>query len=459
MKSKPELLTAIALVSWLLPVAAKLPQSLTTALLSGSLGATVANVVMMPKALKRRAIEATERELEDEILAHQMLLQVEAKKRDISAVWASQNPIPAPIRLGSVPVQPQQPPQYQPVLEGGYLGQNTIAPSAVAPMAGNVSAETEDDRLFHLEFLLESNSHHALLCGDTGAGKTTIARWLLDQLAIKDVQVLDPDDDGKTWEPFPVTGAGDDWDRITWAYSDALEEFERRKPNDTSLTPKAYIFEELPDHILEVKDSAKVLGRLLRRGRKRKVFCLAITQARNPSEIGLSAPVQKCFSTFYLQAYAHHALKYLVPKDDRPALREGLARCKRPALVEFHGSWFYWDVPTISAGNVSAAPAVAPVAVANPAGNVSVPAPDTAALERALATGPSDLHWKAIEFCLSRGQWVSLRDIQRGLSLPTAEITKGLVGELVSLELGEMQHDPKYDRIIFRAFEPDFSED
>jgi len=79
------------------------------------------------------------------------------------------------------------------------------------------SIDAEDPR-FNLDWLLSSNSHHALLCGDTGAGKTVLARWLLGQLGISDVTVLDPDDDGQTWRGFQTVGTDDDWKAIDTAY-------------------------------------------------------------------------------------------------------------------------------------------------------------------------------------------------------------------------------------------------
>jgi hypothetical protein len=326
----------------------------------------------------------------------------------------------------------------QPTLTGATLDQRTIAGGDSRP---------ENDRLFRLEWLLNSNSQHALLCGDTGAGKTVLARWLLDQLSIKDVTVLDPDDDRATWSGFTTIGTDDDWEAIRQAYGTALDEFNNRKPNDRSLNPKAYVLEELPDHLIECRATAeKTISRILRRGRKRRVFLLAITQDQNQDAIKISAPLKKCFTTVFLQGYAQHAMKHLVPKSDRLMLAQGLKTCKRPAIVQFKGEFYFWDVPDLSpAGGGGSAPAI------------PLESSPIATLERTIAAPPtveaSLLHWEVMDLALSLGGELSVRDAMRRIpALKTADMVKKLFADLMALELGEVRTDGA--RTLFLPYKP-----
>ena len=333
-------------------------------------------------------------------------------------------------------------PQSQPQLPGAHINQ---------PVLGEASSIEENNRHFNLDWLLSSNSHHALLSGDTGAGKTLLARWLLSRLGIQDVTILDPDDDGSTWAGYKVMGTDDDYEAIDQGYLGAIQEFNARKPNDPNLEPIAYVLEELPDHLEECDRAEDVLGRLLRRGRKRKVFILAITQDCNQKAIKLSAPIRGCFTNFYLQGYAFHALKYLCHPADRPHLLPLLKQCKRPCLVQFKGAWYVWDVPDISIP--------IPTTVTSPrttsANGERQEQPDPiSALNRSL-TAPiaTKLHWAVVDLSNSRGDWVSVRDAMRSLSqLKTADQTREIFRDLVGFELGETTMDG--DRLLFKSFKP-----
>ena len=287
MEKLPKLILfgSTSLLGWLLP--ASMP--LSTPIQGFSLaGAFISSLVLVSES-KRTELQnrftQSERSFQFERLATEMAYQQQLELDELERQYFPQSDYPNyPLEQGQLP--------------GATIHQGQLPSSP--------SIDAEDPR-FNLDWLLSSNSHHALLCGDTGAGKTVLARWLLGQLGISDVTVLDPDDDGQTWRGFQTVGTDDDWKAIDTAYLDSLAEFNQRQPNDRTLTPRAYVLEELPDHLIECKNSEKVLSRLLRRGRKRKVFVLAITQDCNKEAIKLSAPLRACFTTFYLQGYAYHA--------------------------------------------------------------------------------------------------------------------------------------------------------
>jgi len=259
---------------------------------------------------------------------------------------------------------------------------------------------------------------------------------------------LDPDDDQHTWQGFKTIGTDDDWESIREAYGSALEEFNSRTPNDRSLTPKAYVLEEMPDHLIECRATAeKVISRILRRGRKRRVFLLAITQDQNEDSIKLSAPLKKCFTTFFLQGYAQHALKHLVPKADRAALAQGLKTAKRPAIIQFKGEFYFWDVPDLTPAGGGNAPAIPLEQSEN--GTI-------ATLERTIASTPiaTMSHWAIVDLSNAMSdEWLSVREAMRRIpALKTSDEAKQMFRDLVSLELGEVRTEGA--RTLFRAFSP-----
>ena len=417
-----------SLMGWLLP--ASMPMS--TPIQGFSLASAFISSLVLVAESKKSEIQSrfagAERSFEFERLATEMAL---SHQRELDQLHDRYYPDP----------DLEDDDYAQPTLTGATLDQRTIA-------GGPGSGET--DRLFRLEWLLQSNSQHALLCGDTGAGKTVLARWLLDQLDIKDVEVLDPDDDRCVWQGFKTIGTDDDWESIREAYGSALEEFNSRKPNDRSLTPKAFVLEELPDHLIECKNAEKVISRILRRGRKRRVFLLAITQDGNQDAIKLSAPLKKCLSTFFLQGYAQHALRHLCPKADRAALAQGLKTCKRPAIISFKGEFYFWDVPDLSGPGGGSGGGNAPaIPLEQEQGTI-------ATLERIVAATPiaTEIHWAIVDLSVAMpGEWLSVRECMRRIpQLRTADQTRQMFQDLVALELGQIRIDG--NRTLFKAFSP-----
>jgi hypothetical protein len=189
------------------------------------------------------------------------------------------------------------------------------------------------------------------------------------------------------------------------------------------------------------------------------MFVIALTQDPNTGTIGLSQPTQKCFTRIYLGGLARHALRNLVPRNQREALAVSLSQCQRGAIVEFLGEWYAWDVPIITP-QPTAATAQDQNTLQQSVQSTSGAQPDPVALlERSLKVSlkVTNLHWRIIDLALSKGGLLSVRDAQRELSLANAETVRILFGEIQGLELGEVAIDrlPNgLERVLLRAYPP-----
>jgi hypothetical protein len=131
-----------------------------------------------------------------------------------------------------------------------------------------------------------------------------------------------------------------------------------------------------------------------------------------------------------------------------------LSSCTRGSIVEFLGEWFVWDVPNL--GNSTAPNQTTRQAVQGE----MVEGNPVAILDRTLATSPAPeaMHLTILDMARgSRDGVISVREVMRRLSIPTADQVKDLFYELQSLELGEIQSDrlPNgNERITFFAYPP-----
>jgi energy-coupling factor transporter ATP-binding protein EcfA2 len=429
-------LAGFSVGGWLLPLALNLPLPLEGFSLALACFSSVSLAVETKRETIVSGIAHQERRMGLERIAYEMTLQHERELAQLRSFYGFGDDSDSDDDdYGYAPSQAQ--------IEGATIDQRTIAPgSGEAPGGG-------ESKLWHIDRLLQNNSSHVLVIGQSGAGKTTLARWLLAQLKADKTIILDADDDGRTWEPYPTIGAGDDWVSIEGAMMEGLEDFKNRKPNDPALPMTVFILEEMPDLVVECQSGVNFCSRILRRGRKRKMFVIGLTQDPNSgSGIGLSQPVQKCFSRIFLGGMAQYALSNLVPRGDRPHVAIALKSCNRPSIVEFLGEWYAWAVPDLSstAGNQTPKPSTQTIAAEE--GTIAI-------LNRTLqAPVATKLHWDVVDFAISRGDWISVRDTQRGVSgIKTAEECKQLFQDLIGLELGETRHDAKHDRVLFRAYQ------
>ena len=422
-------LAAIGVGGWLLPLCFNLSPAIEGFSLALACFSSTALSIETRRESIVSGIKQIEKKLSLERVAYQLALSHEKELAELRSIYGFEDDLDDRIDDES------------PRLTGGHIGQPTIAggKDETIEHGGN-------DRLWSIDRLLQNNSSHVLLIGQTGSGKTTLARWLIGQLQADQVIVLDADDDGATWNPYPTIGAGDNWVEIEAAMITGLDDFSARKPNDRSLPQTVFILEELPDLVAECKTGVDFCSRILRRGRKRKQFVIGLTQDPNTGTIGLSQPVQKCFTRIYLGGMGRYALKNLVPRGDRANVTAALEGCTRPAIVEFLGEWFAWDVPDLSPATISA-----PIALEE------LEQGTIATLNRLVDTVPTanELHWQIVDLSLaSRGEWLSVRDLMRRCpSLKTAEDTRKLISDLIGLELGETRTDGQ--RLFFKAFRHD----
>lgn len=423
-------LAAFGVGGWLLPLAFNLSPAIEGFSLALATFSSTALALTSSRETIVSGIAHQERKMSLERIAYEMTLSHEAELAKLRSIYGFEDDLDD--RLDD----------ESPRLTGGHIGQPTIAggKDETIEHGGN-------DRLWSIDRLLQNNSSHVLLIGQTGSGKTTLARWLIGQLQADQVIVLDADDDGQTWNPYPTIGAGDNWVEIEAAMITGLDDFSARKPNDRSLPQTVFVLEELPDLVAECKTGVDFCSRILRRGRKRKQFVIGLTQDPNTGTIGLSQPVQKCFTRIYLGGMGRYALKNLVPRGDRANVATALEGCTRPAIVEFLGEWFAWDVPDLSPAATNSPPT--PIALEQETGTI-------ATLNRIVATTPmaTELHWAIVDLSNAMpGEWVSVRETMRRIpSIKTAAEGKQMFADLVALELGQIRTDG--NRTLFRAYPP-----
>ena len=424
-------LAAFGVGGWLLPLAFNLSPAIEGFSLALATFSSTALALTSSRETIVSGIAHQERKMGLERIAYEMTLSHEAELAKLRSIYGFEDDLDD--RLDD----------ESPRLTGGHIGQPTIAggKDETIEHGGN-------DRLWTIDRLLQNNSSHVLLIGQTGSGKTTLARWLIGQLQADQVIVLDADDDGQTWNPYPTIGAGDNWVEIEAAMITGLDDFSARKPNDRSLPQTVFILEELPDLVAECKTGVDFCSRILRRGRKRKQFVIGLTQDPNSGAIGLSQPVQKCFTRIYLGGMGRYALKNLVPRGDRANVAAALEGCTRPAIVEFLGEWFAWDVPDLSPATISP-----PTPIAMEQSETGT----IATLERTLSAPPIEAtmsHWAVVDLSVAMpDQWLSVRETMRRIpALKTADEVKQMFRDLVSLELGEVRTDG--NRTLFKAFSP-----
>jgi energy-coupling factor transporter ATP-binding protein EcfA2 len=341
--------------------------------------------------------------------------------------------------------------QSQPTLTGSTIHQTTLP--------GGTPVEP-----FDLDWLLRSDSQHLLVTGPTGAGKTTFTKWVAGQFNARQGKVYDPDYDGSDWG-FPVTEAPlEDYTEIRGNMRVDLSEFEKRKPNDPANPKTVLIVEEMPSTIPEcAEDGEKWLKLLLRRGRKRNLFVIGVSQDRNADTFKLkSAAVLQNFTVLYLGGYGFDALDRIRNRGEREQVRAMLTSFHRPALVQFQGRFYPWDIPNLTTTAATAQTQnTVQQAVQSTAGDAPGGQPSTtiAALESALRkkVEPTELHWKAIDLALSKGGVLSTRDAMRSLGIGTADEARNLFYVLQGFELGEVASDrlPNgQERFLFRCYPP-----
>jgi energy-coupling factor transporter ATP-binding protein EcfA2 len=441
-------LTALGLTGWLLPLATPLPLPLEGFSLAMGLFSSAALTAELKRETIVSGVKSAERKLTLERVAYQMSLEHEAELQRLRGMYG----------IGAdddYEDEDDREEQTQPTLTGSTIHQTTLP--------GGNPVES-----FDLDWLLRSDSQHLLVTGPTGAGKTTFTKWVAGQFNARQGKVYDPDYDGSDWG-FPVTEAPlEDYTEIRGNMRVDLSEFEKRKPNDPANPKTVLIVEEMPSTIPEcAEDGEKWLKLLLRRGRKRNLFVIGVSQDRNADTFKLkSAAVLSNFTVIYLGGYGEGALDRVRDRREREAIRAELRQSKRPALVQFQGRFYPWDIPNLTTTAATAQPqnpvqqTVQAIPGDAPGARPTSHDPDPIALlERSLKVSlkVTGLHWRIIDLAIAKGGLLSARDAQRELNIPTADAVRGLFNEVQSLELGEVRVDrlPNgMESVKLRAYPP-----
>lgn len=420
-----------ALAGWLIPASMPLQKPLQGIALSGAFVAAVAGAGESKRESIRGNFAKADRRHELELLATELALSHEAKLRELYSA------------LGFGDEDDGYSPS-QPALPGGHIHQGKLG-----------AASQADLEQFDIDWLLRSNSQHFLIVGDTGSGKTTLAQWLaLSQFQAKNLKVYDPDYDGHSWKGCQLTTApGEDYSEIHAQMLMDLEDFAARQPSNPSNPKTVMILDEMPDALAEIGEDASLwLKRLLRRGRKRNLFLMGMTQDRNADTLLIKgqAALLRNFTIAYLQGEAFEALDRVRDRGHRSALQAQLNQCQRPALVQFKGKFYTWDRPDLSA--------YAP----SPGAANTTPNPTpmgeqlNGTIDRlnALLDAPPALPQHLtilIATARENGGSISLRDAYRapGLNQFNRDKMAGYFQELQSLGLATIQTDTRYpDRLI-----------
>ncbi len=430
-------LAAFGVGGWLLPLAFNLSPAIEGFSLSLGCFSSAALCLETRRETIVSGIKETEKRLSMERVAYELVLSHEKELQAMREFYGFGDDSDDDDG-GYAPTQSK--------LTGGYMNQPTIAGGN-----GETIGAAPGVVPFDLDWLLRSNSQHLLVTGSTGSGKTTFIQWVIRQINPHTIKVYDPDFDGVTdWGGEVVTAPNEDYTEIRANMRLDLTEFEQRVPNDPQLRKVVFVAEEMASLIPEGKEDAlKWLKVLLRRGRKRSLFVVGVAQDRNVESLGLkSAGLLNNFTILYLGGYAFDALDRIRDRNYRNGVRAELEKYSRPALVQYEGRFYPWNIPDLSSTASNQTPKPSTQTIAAEEGTI-------ATLNRTLqAPVATKLHWDVVDFAISRGDWVSVRDAMRGVSgIRTADECKQFFQDLVGLELGETRHDAKHDRLLFKAFQ------
>lgn len=176
---------------------------------------------------------------------------------------------------------------------------------------------------------------HALIIGDTGTGKSTIAQYLAYQIG-GSVTVYDPDAAPDEWQGLNVIGRGGDFNAIAIAMTSDLEDLQARvelrgTEGDRALAGKESITiaEEFPLLADEVEVATNWLLKHARRGRKPKRFVIALSQDDSVKALRIEGEgaVRKCFRMVRLGKFAVSYAKSLKDSNLEQWLKDGSYRC------------------------------------------------------------------------------------------------------------------------------------
>lgn len=189
---------------------------------------------------------------------------------------------------------------------------------------------------------------HIAFAGATGGGKSNLLRLLLAQLLAAGARAVltDPHyapvdaETGEDWRPIagrllypPAVAPGEIADQLAWLSEELDGRLARRRAGEHAGPPLYWAADELPAIVAQVPGADATLGRVVREGRKVKLYAVTSAQDWLTRTVGGSQAMKENFLTaFYTGGDAQSArllLDLRGPVDDA-GLGRGLAwlRCK-----------------------------------------------------------------------------------------------------------------------------------
>ncbi|MDZ7957452.1 MAG: hypothetical protein RMY34_06045, partial [Aulosira sp. DedQUE10] len=207
-----------------------------------------------------------------------------------------------------------------------------LAAVSVESQSEKLSLVTMDKTINILEAI---TGKHCLIIGDTGTGKSTIAQWLAQQ-SNSVVKVYDPDASIDEWTGLNVIGKGGNFGDISSAMADDIKEMQERILARANGGDKAnagkdlcIIAEEFPILKDECDIAPDWLGKIARRGRKPKMFIIALSQSDSVTALGIEGDgaVRSNFRYIRLGKFAVNHAKRLKDETLVQWLQAGKYRC------------------------------------------------------------------------------------------------------------------------------------
>ncbi|WP_096595365.1 hypothetical protein [Calothrix sp. NIES-2098] len=191
------------------------------------------------------------------------------------------------------------------------------------------------DMVRTIDILSAIAGKHCLIIGDTGTGKSTLAQWLAQQNNSQ-VKVYDPDASPDEWTGLNVIGKGGDFETIANSMNEDLWEMQERIVSRAKHGDKAnlgkdlcIIAEEFPILKDECSIAPEWLGKIARRGRKPKMFIIALSQSDSVTALGIEGDgaVRSNFRYIRLGKFAVLHAKKLKDESLVQWLQAGKYRC------------------------------------------------------------------------------------------------------------------------------------
>jgi len=188
---------------------------------------------------------------------------------------------------------------------------------------------------YNFDSILDEAVGIALL-GNSGSGKSSVAKYIINLMGETQILVLDPHDDGDTWGGLPVVSS---YEGIAEQLELLLTELDNRGPKrrrKEKLDPVVVVCDEWPavrsycqQNSLDVAD--RFLLRFGSESRKFNMLCMFCSQSGNTKALGLEGKGD--FLENYLLIRLHKvALKYAKNLSDRTVLQR-LKQQGFPCLV------------------------------------------------------------------------------------------------------------------------------